>query len=109
MAFFSARERAELDKVNGETREFAPQQKDSEADGQRVAKDLASLLQRVAGTSVKEIDNLIAEFQALREKLQSEGARVQREIIEYATLNQSALQSTKIISESLRNRPSTRH
>jgi hypothetical protein len=109
MAFFSARERAELDKVNGEIREFAPQQKDSEIDGQLVAKDLASLLQRVAGTSVQEIDKVIAELQMLREKLQSEAARVQREIIEYATLNQSAMQSAKIISESLRNRVSTRH
>jgi hypothetical protein len=109
MAFFTARESAELDQVNGEIREFAPEQKDSETDGQLVAKDLASLLQRVAGTSVREIDNLIAELQTLREKLQSEGARVQREIIEYATFNQSAMQSTKIISESLRNRLSTRH
>jgi hypothetical protein len=33
--------------------------------------------------------------------LQNEGARVQREIVEYATLSQAALQSTKIIAESL--------
>jgi hypothetical protein len=109
MAFFTARERAELDQVNGEIREFAPQQTVSETDGQHVANELASLLRRVAGTSVQEIDNLIAELQALREKLQSEGARVQREIIEYATLNQTTMQSTKIISESLRNRLSTKH
>ena len=109
VAFFSARERAELDKGNVETGEFAPEQENSETEGRRVANDLASLLQRVAGTSVQEIDNLIIELQMLREKLQSEGARVQREILEYAALNQSALQSTQMISESLRNRPSTRH
>jgi hypothetical protein len=110
MAYFTAREREELGKVNGELREFGPsQQKDSETDDQLVAKDLASLLKRVARTSVQEIDGLIIELQALREKLQNEGARVQREIMEYATLNQSALESTKIISESLRKRLATSH
>jgi len=42
-----------------------------------------------------------AELQTLREMLQSEGARVQREITEYAHLSQSAMQSTKIITDSL--------
>jgi hypothetical protein len=37
----------------------------------------------------------------LRERLQDEGERVQREIVEYATLSQAAMQSTKIIAESL--------
>ena len=58
---------------------------------------------------MQEMDNLIAELKALREKLQSEAARVHREIIEYATLNQSAMQTTKIISESLQNKFSTWH
>ena len=86
MAYFTQRERAELDKLENVTAE------NSEADGQSVSNDLASLLQRVAGTSVREIENLIVELQTLREKLQSEGARVQREIVEYATLSQSTLQ-----------------
>jgi hypothetical protein len=33
--------------------------------------------------------------------LQNEAARVQREIVEYATLSQAAMQSTRIIAESL--------
>jgi hypothetical protein len=33
--------------------------------------------------------------------LQSEAARVQREVLQYSTLTQAALQSTKIITESL--------
>ena len=74
-----------------------------------------NLLQRVAGTSVKEIDKLIAELQTLREMLQNEGARVQREIVEFATLSQGAMQSTRIIAESLTHwkkvpdAPSMRH
>ena len=51
-----------------------------------VASNIGTLLARVSGTSVKEIDKLIAELQTLREMLHNEGARVQREIVEYATL-----------------------
>src|SRR6201997_1835690 len=43
-----------------------------------------SLIQRVAGTSLSEIENLISELEALRELLHTEGQRVQREISGYA-------------------------
>jgi hypothetical protein len=62
---------------------------------------IEALLQRVAGTSVQEIDGLITELQTLRALLQEEGARVQRNLAEYAHLSQSAMQSTRIIAESL--------
>jgi hypothetical protein len=61
----------------------------------RVANNISSLLQRVAGTSVQEIDRLIAELQNLRETLSTEGERVQREIAKYATLSQSACSQPK--------------
>jgi hypothetical protein len=112
MRIFTTRERpdiAKLTDVTGEIREFVGQQKDSNADGgQPPANNLASLLQRVTGAPEREIDNLIAELQALREKLQSEAARVQQKVVDYATLSQSAIQSTKVISESLRNSLPTR-
>jgi len=60
-----------------------------------------SLLQRVSATSLQEIDKLIAELESSRDMLQSEAARVQREIVQYSTLSQAARQSTKIITESL--------
>jgi hypothetical protein len=102
-------ERSELDKVVGvdaEIRAFVRQDaaalpRKPEAEGHPAADSLVSSLQLVAETSAQEINNLIAELQKLREKLQSEGARVQREIVEYATLSQSAMRSTQIISESL--------
>jgi hypothetical protein len=92
--------------VEGEIREFvrrdvATLRRHPEADSDLVASNIGSLLQRVAGTSVQEVDRLIAELQALRDLLNKEGARVQREIVEYANLSQSAMQSTKIIAESL--------
>jgi hypothetical protein len=39
----------------------------------------------------------------LRDVLQNEGARVQREITQYAHLSQSAMQSTRVIAESLQS------
>ena len=82
-------------------RDTASLRRQPESDSDLVANNISSLLQRVAGTSVQEIDRLIAELQTLREMLSTEGARVQREIVQYATLSQSAMQSTKIIAESL--------
>jgi hypothetical protein len=92
--------------VEGEIREFvrrdgASLRRAPENDSELVANNISTLLQRVAGSSVQEIDGLISELQTLRELLQTEGARVQREIAEYAHLSQSAMQSTKIIAESL--------
>ena len=72
-----------------------------ETDGELVANSVVTLLQRVAGTSVQDIDGLISELQILRETLQEQGARVERKLAEYAHLSQSAMQSTKIIAESL--------
>ncbi len=48
-----------------------------------------------------EIEKLIAELQSLRDYLQNEGQRVQREITEYAHMSQAATKSTKIIAENL--------
>jgi hypothetical protein len=60
-----------------------------------------SLIQRVAGTSLSEIENLISELEALRELLHAEGQRVQREISGYAQLSQAAMKSTRMISDNV--------
>jgi cation transport regulator ChaC len=112
MAFLNTRESAEMETsaetaVEGEIRDFVRRdvatslRRQPESESELVANNIGSLLQRVAGTSVQEIDKLITELQTLRDMLHSEAARVQREIVEYATLSQAALQSTKIIAESL--------
>jgi hypothetical protein len=108
MGFFTARERAELGtsvqtEVEGKGRDsvrddFAPRQWPRE-DG--AAGDLGSLMQRVAKTALQGIDDLLAELRMRRENLLSETARVQREIIEYAKLSQSAVQSTQTINQRL--------
>jgi hypothetical protein len=60
-----------------------------------------SLIQRVAGTSLGEIENLINELEGLRDMLHNEGQRVQREIAGYAQLSQAAMKSTRIIAENM--------
>jgi hypothetical protein len=70
----------------------------SQSDG---ASNLNSIVQRISGTSVMEIERLIAELHTLRDYLLREGQRVQREITQYAQMSQAATKSTKIIAESL--------
>jgi hypothetical protein len=60
-----------------------------------------SLIQRVAGTSLAEIENLISELEALRDLLHAEGQRVQREISGYAQLSQAAMKSTRMIADNV--------
>ena len=112
MTFLKTRESAEVEtsaetEMEGEIRDFVRRdvatslRRQPESDSEVVATNIGALLQRVAGTSVQEIEKLISELQTLRDMLQNEAARVQREIVEYATLSQAAMQSTKIIAESL--------
>jgi hypothetical protein len=108
MSFFTTRERAELGKssemkVEGKVREivrrdFTPRRRPADND---LAGHVGSVMQRVAETSLQEIDNLIVVLQRRREELLNESARVQHEIIEYAKLNQTTVQSAKIITDSL--------
>src|SRR6266481_2500386 len=60
-----------------------------------------ALLRQLAGTTFEEVDRLIDELQRLRVHLQSEGQRVQREIVKYAQLSQAAMKSTKVIAEGM--------
>ena len=124
MSFFTTRERAELGKsaeIRTERKvrdvvrnEFAPRRRpDSDFAGpvgsvrqQRPADnylggDDGSMLQQVAESSLREIDDLIVVLRRRREELRSEGAHVERAIIEYAKLSQSTMQSARIITESL--------
>ena len=60
-----------------------------------------SLIQRVAGTSLAEIENLVTELESLRDLLHNEGQRVQREIAGYAQLSQAAMKSTRMIADNV--------
>jgi hypothetical protein len=60
-----------------------------------------SLIQKIAATSVEELDRLIGELQQAKAYLQSEGERIERETVGYVQLGQTALESVKIISETV--------
>jgi hypothetical protein len=95
-----------IDEVEDEIREFvrrdvAGQRRQQRNDGETVADNISSLLQLVSANSMQEIERLIGELKMLRDQLHDESERVQREIVEYASLSQAAMQSTKIITESL--------
>jgi hypothetical protein len=60
-----------------------------------------SLIHRVAGASLGEIENLIAELEGLRTLMHNEGQRIQRELAGYAQLGQTAMKSTRMIADNL--------
>ena len=60
-----------------------------------------SLIQRVAGASIRDIENLILELESLRDLLYAEAKRVQREISGYAQLSQAAMKSTRMIADNV--------
>ena len=69
--------------------------------GDAAVTNVNSLIQRVAGTSLAEIENLISELESLRDVLHAEGQRVQREISGYAQLSQAAMKSTRMIADNV--------
>jgi hypothetical protein len=72
-----------------------------EAEQDASVTNVNSLIQRVAGASLGEIESLIAELERLRDMLHAEGQRVQREIAGYAQLSHAAMKSTRIIAENM--------
>lgn len=72
-----------------------------DATAEATVNNVNSLIQRVAGTSLAEIESLISELESLRDLLHTEGQRVQREIAGYAQLSQAAMKSTRMISDNV--------
>jgi hypothetical protein len=66
---------------------------------------LGRLLRRVSSNSGREIDTLISQLQALRDKLATDSERLQHNISEYASLSQHVMEVTKIIAESVHKFP----
>ena len=72
-----------------------------DAHAEATVNNVNSLIQRVAGTSLAEIEKLISELESLRDLLHAEGQRVQREISGYAQLSQAAMKSTRMIADNV--------
>jgi hypothetical protein len=68
-------------------------------DDQMPTENLSELLGQVSESSTGQIDNLVGDFGRLREKLRTDGERIQREVEEYNLLSEMVMQLTKTISE----------
>jgi hypothetical protein len=103
-----AAEAAVAAEFEGEIREFVRRDisvwrkpRNETANGDTAVNNIDTLIQRVSGASVEEIDRLINELQTLRAGLVAEGERIRREITGYAGMSQSAMTSLKIMADSL--------
>jgi hypothetical protein len=67
----------------------------------QVVADLDSLVQRVAGVSLDQLDDVIVDLRHLRDFLRSEGERIKREISGYLQLHEIAIGSTKSIVDNV--------
>jgi hypothetical protein len=105
----AAKDKSSKPKVAGNLRKLARAgtsvwQAESE-DAQMSAGNLGTMLLEVSKVSMDEIDHLIAELQTLRGKLQTDCDRIERDIMEYATLSEQATQLTKIVFEGVKQLP----
>lgn len=80
---------------------FARQPRAEPTAGDAAAENVNTLIRRVAGASLEEIDRVILELQGVRDILRKEGERVQHEIGGYAGLSQAAMTMMKVIGDSL--------
>jgi hypothetical protein len=72
-----------------------------QSDDAMPANNLAALLRRVSEASALEIDNLIGELRALRQKLETDHDRIQGDVAEYAKLSRGVMQLTADIPDSV--------
>ena len=90
-------------------REVASYRRAGEPTGESIANEVHSLLERVSASSVQELDKLIGELQSLREFLDNESQRIQREIADYVHLADAAVKSTKLVAEQLISKSCSEH
>jgi hypothetical protein len=97
---------AAVEQVEGEIRAFVRRdlsgfRRSRQENGEAAVDNINSVIDRVSGASVAEIERVMTELSSVRDMLRSEGERVQREISGYASLSQAAMTSMKIIADSL--------
>jgi len=71
----------------------------TESEGQGV--ELASMISQISFRSIQEIDHLISGLQGIRQKLDDDGDRIQRQIGQYVSFSQSIVDLTKIVSDGM--------
>jgi hypothetical protein len=103
----SAAATAAVEQVEGEIRAFVRRdmsgfrRRQQQETGDAAVDNVNSVIERVSGASIAEVERVMTELSAVRDMLRNEGERVQREISGYASLSQTAMTSMKIIGDSL--------
>ncbi|MGA8653493.1 MAG: hypothetical protein WB677_23275 [Xanthobacteraceae bacterium] len=70
-------------------------------ESKEIGNDFSFLVSQISNQSVHEIDHLIEGLQGVRNKLDNDGDRLQREIEQYTAFSQSIIQLTKIVSDGM--------
>jgi hypothetical protein len=73
----------------------------SNAEHPDISNEVRTLVSQISVVSTREIDRLISDLTQLRDKLEDDSNRIQADIVEYALLSQSAVQLTKVVSDSV--------
>ena len=87
--------------LEGNIRELARRQTGAPRRPDDTGEQASNSVRRMALESTREIDRLIDDLKNLRGKLEDDGNRVQRDVAAYASLSQSVVQLTKIVSDSM--------
>jgi len=61
----------------------------------------STLVLQISLASIREIDRLISDLKDLRTKIENRSSRIRNDIVEFAELSRSAVQLTKIVSDSV--------
>jgi len=113
MSTLTSHERVQSDRaaeifsqVEGEIRDFVRRDvtgtwRPSEEWTELTPGNVGWLLQRASGNALQQIDESIAALRALCDKLQDQTTRVQRELAQYAGMNEAAQASIRTISDSI--------
>ena len=70
-------------------------------DSETAVRELESLVKRASGDTIREVDLLIGGLSRLRQKLDDEAARIHHDLGEFASLSQSVMQLTNIVSDGM--------
>ena len=103
-------DQAAANPFEGETREFVRrdvsvlhrQRSEVDAANDPAADSLNTLVRRIAGASMEEIERVTLELQGVRDTLRSEGERVSREISGYANLSHASITAMKVFADSIK-------
>jgi len=105
------RKSSELEKsaasIHKPARAVAAVQQVESSDQETSPEQLSTTLRQISKISISEVGQLINELQILQKRLETDGARIERDIQAYAGLSQQVMQITSIITDSVKKLPTS--